>query len=158
MSAPVTITATNDREITIIRDFAAPRARVWEAWTTPEQVKRWFGPNGWSLPVCEIDLRPGGAWRYVMEKDTGARMTLKGTYLEVTPPSRLVSTESFDPPWYPGDAVNTLLLHEEAGVTTMTIIVRYPSKEIRDGALASAMGTGMEEGFARLEAVLEEAQ
>jgi uncharacterized protein YndB with AHSA1/START domain len=105
------------------------------------------------MPVCEIDLRPGGAWRYVYRKADGNEMTLQGSYREVTPPERLVATESWGPEW--PETVNTTVLSESAGQTTITITVRYPSKEARDAALETGMKEGMNQGFARLDVLLD---
>src|SRR3954462_9852969 len=96
-----TFTTPSDREIVITRVFDAPRRLVWEALTNPEHVPHWFGPRGWTLPVCQMDFRPGGAWRFVVHGPDGTDMGMRGVYQEITPPERLVSTESFDD--YPGE-------------------------------------------------------
>jgi uncharacterized protein YndB with AHSA1/START domain len=143
-----TFTTPSDREIVISRVFDAPRALVFEAMTSPEHVPHWYGPRGWSLPVCEIDLRPGGSWRYVMRGPDGAEMGLRGVYREITPPERLVTTESFDD--FPGESLNTLVLSEENGMTTVTATVLYESKEIRDAVRESGMQEGAAETYDRL--------
>jgi uncharacterized protein YndB with AHSA1/START domain len=143
-----TFTTPSDREIVISRVFDAPRAVVFEAMTSPEHVPHWYGPRGWSLPVCEIDLRPGGSWRYVMRGPDGAEMGLRGVYREITPPERLVTTESFDD--FPGESLNTLVLSEENGMTTVTATVLYESKEIRDAVRESGMQEGAAETYDRL--------
>jgi uncharacterized protein YndB with AHSA1/START domain len=130
------------------RLFDAPRELVFEAFTNPEHVPHWFGPRGWSLPVCEIDLRPGGAWRYLLRGPNGEEMGMSGVYQEITPPERVVSTESFDV--YPGESINTLTLTEEDGKTRYTVTVLYPSKETRDAVLASGMSEGASETLERL--------
>jgi uncharacterized protein YndB with AHSA1/START domain len=119
-------------------------------------VPEWFGPRGWSLAVCEIDLREGGAWRYVMRGPNGEEMGMSGVYREITPPERVVSTESFDA--YPGESINTLTLAEEDGKTHYTVTVLYPSKETRDAVLASGMSKGAAETLERLAEVLESLQ
>ena len=143
-----TFTTPSDREIVMTRVFDAPRALVFDAYTNPEHLPHWFGPRGWTLPVCEIDLRPGGAWRFVLQGPDGTEMGMSGVYQEVAPPERLVSTESFDD--YPGETLNTLTLSEEDGKTTYTVTVLYPSKETRDAVLASGMQEGAAESFERL--------
>lgn len=148
----------SDVEVVVMRQFRAPAALVFEAWTRPEHLRRWFGRDGWELPVCEIDLRPGGTWRYVHVGPDGMELGLSGEYLEVDPPHRLVSTERFDEPYFEvmgGGTVNTLTFEEDAGVTTMTMHVEYRSQEARDSALATGMDEGMAEGFRRLEEALE---
>src|SRR2546422_8615580 len=100
------IEPSGEREIVMTRIFNATCDLVFEALTKPELVKRWLlGPPGWSMPVCEIDLRVGGSYRYVWRRDNGEEMGMRGVYREVTPPERLVTTEAFDTPWYPGEAV-----------------------------------------------------
>jgi uncharacterized protein YndB with AHSA1/START domain len=151
----VTTYATpSDREIVVTRVVDAPRRIVFDAMSSPKHVPNWLtGPDGWTMPVCEIDLRPGGAWRYVYRKADGSEMTLQGSYREVTPPERLVATESWGPEW--PETVNTTVLSESAGQTTITITVRYPSKEARDAALETGMKEGMNQGFARLDVLLD---
>jgi uncharacterized protein YndB with AHSA1/START domain len=144
-----TFATPSDREIVATRVFDAPRRLVWEAHTNPEHVPHWMlGPSGWTMPVCEIDLRPGGAWHYVWRQFDGAEMEMRGAYQEVTPPERLVSTESWGGDW--PETLNTLLLTEEDGKTTMTSTVLYPSKEARDAALRTGMKDGMSASFERL--------
>jgi uncharacterized protein YndB with AHSA1/START domain len=149
-----TYTTPSDREVVITRVVSAPRGVVFDAFTNPRHVPNWLiGPEGWSMPVCEIDLRPGGRWRYVYRKGDGSEMTMQGSYREVAPPERLVSTESWGPEW--PETVNTMVLTETEGLTTITITVRYPSKEARDAALKTGMKEGMDQGFARLDTLLE---
>lgn len=142
-----------DREVVITRVVNAPRRLVFEAWTSPKHVPKWLlGPEGWTMPVCEIDLRPGGTWHFVWRKADGAEMAMTGTYREVSPPDRLVSTESWGPEW--PETVNTLRFVEADGQTTITMTITYPSKEARDMALQTGMKEGMDMGFVRLEKVL----
>ena len=106
------------------RVFDAPRSLVFDAWTKPELLKRWLGVRGgWSMVVCEVDLRVGGAYRFVWRGPDGAEMGMGGVYREIVAPERLVATESFDDPWYPGEAVDTTLLVEEGGKTRATTTV-----------------------------------
>jgi uncharacterized protein YndB with AHSA1/START domain len=144
-----TFTTPSDREIVITRVFDAPRRLVFAVLTDPEHVPHWYGPRGWTLPVCQIDFRLGGAWRYVLRGPQGADMGMRGVYQEITPPERLVTTESFDD--YPGESLNTVVLTEEDGRTTMTVTVLYPSKEIRDAVINSGMQAGASETYDRLD-------
>ncbi|MGE0228880.1 MAG: SRPBCC family protein [Dehalococcoidia bacterium] len=150
----------SDVEIVVMYQFRAPPALVFEAWTTPEHLRRWLGRDGWSLPVCEIDLRPGGSWRYVHVGPDGAELAMSGEYLEVDPPRRLVSTERFDEPYFDvmgRGTVNTLTFDEgPTGITTLTMRVEYQSKEARDAALQTGMEEGMAEGFRRLDTLLDD--
>jgi uncharacterized protein YndB with AHSA1/START domain len=149
-----TYATPSDREVVITRVVSAPRRVVFEAFTNTRHVPNWLiGPDGWTMPVCEIDLRPGGTWRYVYRKNDGSEMTMQGSYREVVPPERLVSTESWGPEW--PETVNTMVLTEAGGLTTITIAVLYPSKEARDAALKTGMKTGMDQSFARLDNMLE---
>jgi uncharacterized protein YndB with AHSA1/START domain len=149
----LTITADTNCEIVVTRQFNAPRELVFEAYTNPEYVPRWMlGPEGWTMPVCEIDLRPGGAWHFVWRMANGSEMVMRGVYREVTPPSRLVSTESWGGDW--PETVNTLELSEENGLTTMQVTILYPSNEARDAALRTGIREGMGMSYARLEKTL----
>ncbi|HEY6546345.1 MAG TPA: SRPBCC family protein [Vicinamibacteria bacterium] len=149
------IATPTEREIVMTRAFDAPRRLIFDAHTKPELLKRWlFGPDGWSLAVCEMDLRPGGKYRYVWRHPKKPEMGMGGIVREVVAPERLVTTERFDEAWYPGEAVNTMVLVEQGGKTTMTLTMAYESKEARDAALKSGMDKGMAEGFDRLDGVL----
>ena len=131
------------------RVFDAPRRLVFEAWTNPEHLPHWMlGPEGWTMPVCEIDLRPGGAWHFVWRHSDGTEMEMRGVYQEIVPPERLVSTESWGGDW--PETLNTLILSEEDGKTTITQTVLYPSKEARDAALKTGMKEGVSQSFDRL--------
>ena len=150
------VSTPSEREIQVERDFGAPRALVFDAFTRPDLVRRWLlGPDGWTMPVCEIDLRVGGAYRYVWRKEsTGMQMGMGGTFRELAPPQKLVTTEKFDDAWYPGEAINTTTFEERNGVTTMMLVVEYESREARDIASRSGMERGMVAGFDRLEQIL----
>jgi uncharacterized protein YndB with AHSA1/START domain len=154
------VTAGGDREIVMTRVFNAPRDLVFDAWTNPDLVRRWLlGPDGWSMPVCEIDARPGGRYRYVWKHDAdGSEMGMSGTYIEVKRPERIVSTETFDEAWYPGEGRNTLVLVEKDGKTTMTATSRYDSREIRDAVLKSPMESGVRASYDRLAQIVESSQ
>jgi uncharacterized protein YndB with AHSA1/START domain len=127
--------------------------------TKPELVKRWLGVfGGWSLPVCEIDLKVGGTYRYLWRKDGGTEMGMRGVFREIVRPERIVCTEVFDDPWYPGDAVDTMVLIEKGGKTTLTTTVRYSSREARDGVLKSGMSRGVAESYDTLDELLASAE
>ena len=147
------VTTPSDLEIAMTRVFNAPKHLVYEAHTKPELLKRWLGVFGdWMLAECEIDLRVGGALRYVWRnKANGTTMGMSGVYREIVPNERLVSTEQFDDPWYEGDAVGTLTLAEENGKTTLVSTVRYATKEIRDNVLKSGMESGVSASYDKLE-------
>jgi len=134
------------------RVFDAPRKLVFDAFTKPELVKQWLlGPPGWSMPVCEIDLRVGGKYRYVWRHDRdGTQMGMGGVYRDIVAPERIVTTERFDEAWYPGEAVGTLVLVEQRGRTTVTQTMLYESREARDAVLESGMETGVAASYDRL--------
>jgi uncharacterized protein YndB with AHSA1/START domain len=143
------VATPTDRETVITRVFDAPSRLVFDAWTNPKHVPHWMlGPEGWTMPVCEIDLRPGGAWHFVWRRSDGTEMAMRGVYREITPPERLVSTESWGGDW--PETLNTLILSEEGGKTTSTVTILYPSKEARDAALKTGMKEGMSMSFDRL--------
>jgi uncharacterized protein YndB with AHSA1/START domain len=97
---PTTLTTPTDRELVITRVVDAPRTLVWDVWTSPEHLPHWLlGPEGWTMPVCEIDLRPGGAWRWRWRREDGSQMEMHGIYKEIAPPERLVSTEAWGGDW-----------------------------------------------------------
>lgn len=149
------ISTPSDREIVMTRVFDAPRHLVFEAWTRPELLKRWLGVfGGWTMEVCEVDLRVGGSYRYVWHGSDGTEMGMGGVFREVAPPGRLVATEVFDEAWYPGEAVSTLELIENDGKTTAINTVLYDSKEIRDGVLKSPMEKGVAASYDKLEEML----
>src|SRR5262245_28626986 len=152
-SGVTTYSTPSDVEVRIVRVVDAPRRIVFDAWTNPKHVPQWLlGPPGWTMPVCEIDLKVGGAWRYTWRKDDGAEMTIAGTFREVAPPERLVTAERWGPEW--PETINTLVLTESGGRTTISLTVKYPSKEARDAALQTGMKDGMDAGFARLDELL----
>jgi uncharacterized protein YndB with AHSA1/START domain len=144
-----TLTTPSDQEVVMTRVFDAPRGLVWEAYTNPAHPPNWMlGPEGWTMPVCEIDLRPGGSWHFVWRKADGSEMEMRGEYREVTPPERLVQTESWGGDW--PETLNTLILSEEDGRTTITTTILYPSKEARDAAVETGMKEGADQSYDRL--------
>ncbi len=150
------VAARGDRELVMTRVFAAPRALVFDAFTKPELVKRWLlGPPGWSMPVCEIDLRVGGKYRYVWRDDRGGtEMGMGGVYRDIVVPERLVATERFDQSWYPGEALGTIVLAEQGGRTTLTQTLLYESHAAREVVLKSPMETGVAASYDRLAELL----
>jgi len=147
------VTTPSDREILMTRVFGAPRQLVFDAFTKPDLVRRWLlGPDGWTMPVCEIDLRVGGRYRYVWRNEkSGKEMATGGVFRDVAAPARLVNTEKFEDPWYPGEAIVTTTFEEERGRTTVRQSMRLESREIRDGILKSGMESGVERSYERLE-------
>jgi len=146
------LTTPSDREIAVTRVFDAPRQLVFDAHTKPDLVRQWLlGPPGWSMPVCEMDVRVGGTYRWVWRHDTnGTEMGMGGVYREIVAPERLVTTERFDEAWYPGEALNTLVLIEQGGRTTLTQTMRYESRDARDAVIKSNMEQGVAASYDRL--------
>lgn len=146
------VTTSGDNEIIMTRVFDAPREMVFDAFSKPELLRRWFGPRGWSLMECTVDLRVGGGFRFVLRGPEGQTMGMRGTYREIARPERSVHVESFDE--YPGESVVTTVMTEERGRTTLTATVRYQSAEIRDAVLKSGMEHGAAESYDRLAELL----
>lgn len=139
-----------DTQVVITRVVEAPRRLVFDVFTRAEHLPNWMtGPEGWTLPVCEVDLRPGGSWHYVFRKSDGTEMDMRGSYREVKPPERVVSTERWGPEW--PETVNTLEFTEKGGLTKVTMTITYPSKEARDAALQTGMKDGIETSYARMD-------
>jgi len=150
------LTAPGERAIVMTRVLDAARSMVFDTFTKPELVQRWLlGPPGWSMPVCEIDLRVGGSYRYVWRHERDGRtMGMGGVYREIVVPARLVSTEEFDEAWYPGEAIGTIVFEEKRGKTTVTQTVLYVSREARDGVLKSGVESGVSASYDRLAELL----
>lgn len=143
------LTLPSDLEARFSRLFDAPREMVWKAWTDKEHLPKWMtGPDGWTMEVLENDLRPGGNWKYVWRKSDGTEMGMTGTFKEVIPPVKMVSTENWGGPF--PQTVNHLVLTEENGKTRMTLTIIYPTKEARENALKTGMDDGMTVSFDRL--------
>jgi uncharacterized protein YndB with AHSA1/START domain len=146
------VTLPTDEQILITREFAAPRHLVYEAWTTPELVKRWWHANRGEMTVAEIDLRVGGGWRYAMVTPDGMEVAFHGEYREIVPNERLVSTEVYE--GFPdAEALDTLTLTEVDGRTILVILVQHASKEFRDAHIASGMEDGMQDAMDLLEQI-----
>lgn len=150
------ITTPSDLEIVMKRDFQAPRVLVWQAWTQPEHVSKWWGCAASIITHCEIDLRIGGTWRYVMDVN-GEEYSFHGEYREISAPEKLVHTQIFEPmPEH--EVLVTVVFEEHNGVTTMTETALYASKEARDGHLQSGMETGASQSMDKLDNVLASLQ
>jgi len=149
------VTTSGDSEVVVTRVFDAPRTLVFDCFTKPELVPRWLlGPPGWTMPVCEIDLRVGGTYRYVWRHPERGDMGVTGTYRELAPPERIVHTELFDEDWTSGGATVTTVFTEAGGETTVTMTIRFTSAKAREAALATGMTRGMAQSYDRLDAVL----
>jgi uncharacterized protein YndB with AHSA1/START domain/catechol 2,3-dioxygenase-like lactoylglutathione lyase family enzyme len=144
-----------DRDIVITRDFAASRDRVFAAHTRPDLLKRWFGPHGWQLTTCEIDLRPDGEWHYVLRGPGGQEMALRGRYTEIDPPNRLVMTETNADCHARADHESVITI-ELTGSTHLVHTATFPTARIRDAVAESGMARGVDAGFDRLTATLEQ--
>jgi len=151
--ADLQVTTPTDREIVMVRQFRAPRARVYEGLVTPSLLRQWLAVRGLEMHVVRSDPRPGGRYRFEGSKPGGPPVAWGGEIRDVVPNQRIVQTEAFD--GYPGEALNTTTLEEQDGRTTMTIRMEYPSKEIRDAVLGSGMPAGAGEAYDRLQALLE---
>lgn len=153
----VTISTPSAREVVVTRTFDAPRTLVFDAYTQPELLKRWYGAPGRSLVVCEIDLRVGGAYRFLWRGPGKKDVGMHGVHREVVRPERLVRTETWED-WDAGEILETTVLAERAGVTTLTTTGLYPSREIRDAVMKAGLENGTRETFARLAAMLSSMQ
>jgi uncharacterized protein YndB with AHSA1/START domain len=154
-SGSATVTLPADDQILITREFNAPKDLVYKAWTTPELVKRWWSGQRGEVTHAEIDLRVGGKWRYVMVAHGGMEVAFHGEYREIVPNERIVSTEAFEgvPDPDANATLNTLMLTEADGRTTLEVLVEAPSKEVRDAIIDSGMEVGMQEAMDALEQV-----
>ncbi len=155
-TAELIVTTPGDTEFVMERTFDAPAQLVFDCWTSPEHIVRWFGVPRAKMSVCEVDLRPGGAWKYVMAAADWGEMTMFGTFHEVSPPNRLVYTEAFAEFPEGGEAVVTMTMEERDGKTFWRSSSVYNSKETRDAMVASGMEEGARETIDALEALLKE--
>jgi len=156
------VTLPSEREVQVTRSFKAPRALVYRAYTEPELLRRWLlGPPGWSMPVCEMDVRVGGRYRWRWRSDeNGKEFGFSGVFREVQPPARLVHTEAYDPgtvaDGYPNEAIVTVTFTDEGQRTTMTTLIDFGSKEAREAAMATGMTDGMEQSYQLLDRLVDE--
>jgi uncharacterized protein YndB with AHSA1/START domain len=148
----VKIATPSEREVVLTRVFDAPARMVFDALTRADLLRRWYGPSGWTLDVCEIDLRVGGSWHFVLTKPDGKPVGQLGIYREIVPGQRIVNTESWED-WDPGETLVTTVLTERDGKTTFTSTMLFPSKEVRDVVLTSGLEHA-EDLYARLDKVL----
>jgi len=151
-SGTAVVTLQSDTEVLITREFNAPRHLVYKAYTTPELVRRWWAGRRGQMTVAEIDLRVGGAWRFVMIASEGMEVGFHGTYREIVPDERLVHTEVYEA-MPDAEVVNTITLAEADGRTTMSVLVDCGTQEIRDGMMASGMEVGMQEAYDLIEEI-----
>jgi uncharacterized protein YndB with AHSA1/START domain len=150
-------TTPSDREIRLTRLFDAPPHLVFEAMSKPEHITRWWGNlgDGYSVPECEVDLRPGGRWRFVNRLPNGQSVAFYGVYREIAPPGRVVFTEIFEQ--FPDiESVVTAELTEENGKTRLTVTVQYPSLQVRDAVIASGMERGAGLSYDHLDEIASE--
>ena len=154
-SGTATVTLPTDEEILITREFDAPRHLVYKAWTTPELVKRWWSGQRGEMTLAEIDLRVGGTWRYVMTATGGYEVGFHGEYREIVPNERIVNTEVYEgmPEGDSEPALNIVTFTEVDGRTSLSLLSRVGSKEVRDMIIESGMEGGMQEGMDLLEQV-----
>ena len=148
----LSVSLPSDREIALTRTFKAPRHLVYEAFSKPEILKRWFGPRGWSLVTCDVDARVGSGFRFLLRAQDGRELGMRGSYRELSPPERSVHTESFDD--FPGESLVTSVFTERDGQTTLVATILYPSREIRDAVIRSGMEHGAAESYDRLAEIL----
>lgn len=158
MPKPAEVSAPSDREVRVTRTFNAPRQLVWDAHTRPELVKRWQGYDGWDMPVCDMDVRVGGAYKWQWRNlEGGGQFGFFGTFSEVNVPSKLVHAQYYDPgdmdfAMPAGDpCIVSLELSEQDGVTTLVCNMTFASKEARDEAVSTGMTDGMEHSYTRLD-------
>ncbi|MET0862948.1 MAG: SRPBCC family protein [Nakamurella sp.] len=152
----LSVAARDEHEIVMTRKFAAPRELVFAALTRPELLRRWYGPHGYQLVVCEVDLRVGGQWRYVVRAPDASEMVLRGTYREIEPPTRLVQTEVNEDCWAAAgvDATITTELTDVEDGTLLTATNWYPSAAVRDDVLRSGMERGVGQAYEKLETAI----
>jgi len=153
----LTISTPTDREVVLTRAFDAPATLVFDALTQPDWLKRWYGPTGWSLVVCEIDLRVGGAWHFVSRRPDGKQIGQLGVYREIEKPERIVNTEKWED-WDAGETLVTTVLTEHEGKTTFQSTILFPSQEVRDTVLKAGLEHGAEDEYNRLAEALAAAQ
>lgn len=163
MPKPAEVSLPTDREVRVVRSFNAPRQLVWDAHTKPELVPKWQGYDGWDMPLCDMDVRVGGKYKWQWRNlEDGKKFGFFGTFTEVDRPSRIVHEQYYDP----GEmnfampeadpCVVSLELSEQNGVTTLVCTLKFASKEARDGAISTGMTDGMEHSYTRLDDVIAE--
>ncbi len=164
MPAPAQVTLPSDREVRVTRQFTAPRQLVWDAHTNPELIPKWQGYGGWDMPICDMDVRVGGKYRWQWKnQEDGKKFGFVGTFTEVNAPTKVTHDQYFDP----GDTefampvgdpcIVSLDLTEQNGVTTLVCVMQFVSKEARDGAMSTGMTDGMEFSYSRLDGLVTKA-
>lgn len=157
MPKPVEIDTPSDREVRMRRTFDAAPALVFDAHTVPGLLKRWYGPPGWEMVLCDMDLRPGGTFRIVTKQPGGREIGQYGVYREVIRPTRIVNTENWED-WNPGEVLVTSVFESDGTGTLLSVTTRFPTKDIRDQLIAAGMTDGAEAAYAKLDAVLADHQ
>jgi uncharacterized protein YndB with AHSA1/START domain len=150
----VKVTLPTDTDVVVTRQFDAPRGMLFDALTKPDLIRRWYGPEGWTLDVCDIDLQVGGKWRFVVRRPDGKAIGQKGVYQEIRRPERIVHTESWED-WDPGETLVTIVLTETAGKTTLTSTMRFPSREVRDIVVKGGLNKNLDQTYDQLAEVLK---
>jgi uncharacterized protein YndB with AHSA1/START domain len=150
------VSLPSDCEIALTRIFKAPRQLVYDAFSKPEILKRWFGPRGCSLVACDVDARVGGGFRFVLREPGGRELGMRGFYRELSPPERSVHSESFDD--FPGESLVTAVFTERDDKTTLIVTILYPSKKVRDTVIKSGMEHGAAESYDKLAEMLARAE
>jgi uncharacterized protein YndB with AHSA1/START domain len=158
MPKPLSITTQGDRDIVVVREFDAPRDLVFLCFSKPELLRRWYGLPDWTMPVCEMDFRVGGRFRFMQRSPNGYELASQGLYTLIEEPERIGQTEYYDDDWTKGGSDNLVVFTQERSRTTATMTITYATPEGRAAAAASPMAEGMEIGFKRLDAVLAEDQ
>jgi uncharacterized protein YndB with AHSA1/START domain len=153
----VEIEQPTEREVLVRRAFDAPPELVFDAHTLPGMLKRWYGPPGWEMTVCDIDLRQGGSFRYVTRQPGGREIGQFGVFREVSRPNRLIHSERWED-WDPGEVIVTARFAPEGAGTLLTVTTLFPSREVRDRLIAHGMTDGMEPSYRRLDALLADYQ
>jgi len=153
MTEALEVSTPNDRDVVVRRWFDAPRSLVFDALTKPELLRRWYGPAGWRLETCEIDLRVGGHWRFVIHRPDGKAIGQMGQYREIVSGKRLVNTESWED-WDAGETLVTTELEEDGRGTAFTSTLHFPSRDVRDIVLKNGLEKGVREVYTRLDQLL----
>ena len=159
MPAPIEVTTPSPSSVQVVRSFKAPAQLVWDFHTRPQLIKQWLlGPDGWTMPVCEMDLRVGGRYRYGWHNTEGKQpdFAFTGELREIDPPTRIVHTESME--GSPGEAIVTTTFVERNGITTITVLMDYGTQELRDMVVATGMPDGMATSYDRLDRVMDDAK
>ena len=158
------VSLPSDTEVRVTRDFKAPRALVWRTHVEPTLFQRWIGGYpGWTMPVCEMDVRTGGKYQWRWRDEDGKEFGFHGEFREVNAPEEMTSVEFFDPGTFggamsPNPTINRTTFSEKNGVTTVVVLIKYDSKESRDAAIETGMTEGMEISYARLDTLVDELQ